>query len=503
MATGKHVTLRRRDATDPNVIKLGTGRTHVLTLLEPRGHFLEFDDVFFSFNSTALLPESKDHTPVTPEGDPITGLNLCLAVLQYAEQFGGEKSLLVLGHTDTVGSDDENVTLSRLRAQVVHALIDGKREAFKEAVDAPHITDKQQKANTLIHDKNFVLDWIADYTDWPCSLKDNHNNHWAATKQLQASYNEHGSEYGGEGEQLDVDGDFGPLTWGAVFDVYQDYLARALEIDHAELRARQDALVYANAGTTFAGCGEFHPVARLGDGMRSETNRRVEVNFFDLAEVPQLECFTGGCAGRACELYDPLRFRRTPLPPSWKYPWKVGWERPNEAATLGERRGIVLQAPKLAEGAEVTITVTLEVEGRRVVLASLPTLALAEAARVEFGGWYDPDTVQFAAQPLEPDQPFPIVRFHVSAQAEGRSVDGRRPLVYADRLEAEVQHELVQAEFDAEHVEAAECLVYSPWGVKRAMIDDEGLLIVEGLPPGGVMVTIDGDPYFAEGQGLA
>ncbi|PRQ06193.1 hypothetical protein [Enhygromyxa salina] len=493
------VTISRKDAMAPTVLQLETGRQHVVTLLDSRVQFIEFDDVFFSFNSTALLPETKDHTPpLNEEGEPITGLNLCMAVLQYSAQYEGQKSLLILGHTDTVGSDAENVTLSQLRAQVVYGLVAGDRQAFEDAVDAPHIADKETKANRLIPDKNFILDWIADYTDWPCSLAENHNDHWAATKQLQVHYNEHGHEFGGSGEQLDVDRDFGRQTWGAVFDLYQDHIARTLELSHQELAARQAGLTWAAAQTKHTGCGEFHPLDQIGrDGIRSATNRRVEVTFFDPSEIPPLECFAGGCAERACELFDPTIIARKPLPISWKAVWKVGWDRPGDPARMGEPRDMILRAPKLADGSLVRFDVELEVQGKRVLVGSIEAVAENEGARASFVAWYQPDHVTWSEVTLGINEDFPAVSFHVNASAAEREVAGRRPLIYADTLQTQVQHGLVQAEFDAEWVDPGECLIWSPWGAKRAEIDEDGLLTVERLPPGGVMVTIDDDPYYA------
>lgn len=485
--------LLRKDASAPNSVLLATGRHHVLSLLNPKAQFVEFDDVFFSYNSTALLPETRDHTPPTnADGEPITGLNLCMAVLQYSEQFANDKPLLVLGHTDTVGSDDENVLLSQLRAQVVYGLVAGDRQAFMDAVDAPHIQDKQTKANRLVPDKNFILDWIADYTDWPCSLAENYNSHWAATEKFQSHYNDHGAAFGGSAT-LDVDGDFGPQTWGAVFDIYQDHIARTLEITHDELDQRQAALAWAADQTKHAGCGEFHPIDQVGiDGVRSASNRRVEVTFFDRSEIPQLECFAGGCAKQECALYDILQFRRDPLPISWKAVWKVGWDRPADPARMDEPRDIVLAAPKLADGTEVTFHVFQEVDGQRIEVAQLSALAENQGARAQFGAWFSPAAVTVDNQLLAADQEFPVVRFHVSALADGRTVEGRRPLIYGDTLEAQVDHELV----DGDHVEPSECLIHSPWGTKQAQIDELGTILVERLPPGGVMITVDGDPYY-------
>lgn len=460
-------------------------------------HYVEFDDVFFSFASTALLPETKDHTPpLNADGEPITGLGLCVAVLQYTEQFDGEKTLLILGHTDTVGSDEENVTLSQWRAQVVYGLVAGDRQAFMDAVDAPHLTDKQTKAKILIPDKNFVLDWVAQHTGWPCSLAENYNDHWAATNQLQEHYNEHGAEFGGSA-QLDVDRDFGKQTWGAVFDIYQDHIARTLEISHDELRGRQAKIPWTQAQTKHAGCGESHPLDLIGrDGVRSATNRRAEAVFFDPGEAPALECFAGGCAGRACELFQNHLIQRAPLPLSWKSLWKVEWERVAEPARFGEVRDIVLKAPKLDDGATVTFVIEQDVNGKRTQVAELEAIAEGERARVSFGRWFDPEYVEPVPATLAVDEPFPTVRFHVRARTPEREVDGRRALIYADTLEAEIGHELVHAELSADHVDPATCLIHSPWGCKQAEIDEFGLLIVHELPPGGVLITIDEDPYF-------
>jgi hypothetical protein len=482
-------------------LSLPVDRLHTIRLPPERmmAHYVEFDDVFFSFNSTALLPETKDHTPPNnADGEPITGIGLCVAVLQYTEQFDGQKSLLLLGHTDTVGSDDDNVTLAQLRAQVVYGLVAGDRQVFMDAVDAPHVKDKQQKAKVLFADKNFVLDWVAHETGWPCSLAENYNDHWTATKRLQESYNDHRDQVGGEAT-LTVDRDFGKQTWGAVFDVYQAHIARVLEIDRTELRARQAKIAWTAPQTKHAGCGEFHPLDLIGrDGVRSATNRRAEAVFFDPGEAPALECFAGGCAQRQCELFQRHLVERKPLPPSWKGLWKVGWDRATEPAKMGEVRDIILTAPKLADELPVTFEITMEVSGQRKLVATLEALSANQGARVSFGAWYQPDAVIGAGRVLALDEPFPVVRFHVKATADEREVEGRRALIYADTLEAEVQHTLVRAETAADRVAPAECLINSPWGCKRAEIDELGMLIVPGLPPGGVFVTIDDDPYYPE-----
>lgn len=98
--------------------------------------------------------------------------------------------------------------------------------------------------------------------------------------------------YGGGGTATAIpeDSDFGPKTWGAVFDLYQDSLAQLLATTfekmstyHSSLDSRwvEDANKAVPCGETFPkDCPEL-------DEYESAVNRRVEVLFFDPAEVPK------------------------------------------------------------------------------------------------------------------------------------------------------------------------------------------------------------------------
>jgi hypothetical protein len=279
-------------------------------------HLLEFEDAFFRTKSSVLLPELQEAPADAAEGEtPPSTTGLVATCLQFAADHP-DKKLLVTGHTDTTGSDEYNIPLSRNRAWAVHSAIAGDREGFKEACDGPHLTGKQEKTDVTLKDRLQILDWVSLTFGWPCGYAENGYDYFSAVRSFQKSYNDNGWAGNPEGEDVAVDGDWGKKTWGAVFDCYEARLAESLGVERSGLDEYRSKLRYVDANTPYAGCGEFHPIDNLGaDNYRSQANRRVEINFFDEGEEPALECCAGGCAERACVLYDQTRYRREHLPP--------------------------------------------------------------------------------------------------------------------------------------------------------------------------------------------
>ena len=304
----------RKQIRDPDfVLVLNTGEHHkVIVEKKKLAHLLDFEEARFRTMSAVLLPEGQGG-PVDGEG-PSSTTGLVASCLQFVAENSGVKAL-VAGHTDTTGTDDYNAKLSKLRAQAVAAALSGEREKFAEACDGPHLESKEKKLAVTKKDRIQILDWVSHSLGWPCSLEQNGKDYVRAVRAFQTSYNQSARAGNASGEDLAVDGDWGPKTWGAVFDCYDAKLAEELGVEVADLGEVRKKLEWLSPKTPFVGCGEYHPIDKAGqDEYRSQTNRRVEVLFFEDGEAPELECRSGGCAKQGCELFDPFFFQRKKMP---------------------------------------------------------------------------------------------------------------------------------------------------------------------------------------------
>jgi hypothetical protein len=159
-------------------------------------------------------------------------------------------------------------------------------------------------------------------------------------------------------------------------------------------------------------------------------------------------------------------------------PWTARWE--GEAAFEAAAR-LLVDAPGLPAGAPVTFEVEQVGAG---VVATIEATAGEGRAEATFSAWYDPGRVAPAVEVAAPGA-FPPVAFSFTARAGGRVVRAA-PLVYADRLHAQLlstgeEQPLARQAF----------VLRSPWGTYRGESDDQGIAVVEGLPPGGVYLLVD------------
>jgi outer membrane protein OmpA-like peptidoglycan-associated protein len=274
-------------------LSLQTGSPATVSVQGLAGKLVEMEDAHFHFDSAVMLPvaPTQDGNDLAPP-EKVSGLAVLAAVLDQAAG-NPDDSLLIAGHTDTSGEATGNLELSSLRAQsVLHALT-GNRDEWARIADQRH----------RVLDIQLVLKWAAQELDWDCDpveLDDQMGPHTTtAIQQFQGAYNE---EYDPD---IAVDGDFGPKTWGAVFDLYMYVLADLLNTDEDGLAQRQQALKFVDDGQRTVGCGENHPIEAAGrDNFRSATNRRVELLFFTPGNEPQLPCHPGdACNPELCEIY--------------------------------------------------------------------------------------------------------------------------------------------------------------------------------------------------------
>lgn len=284
--------------------------------------------------------------------------------------------MFLTGHCDTSGTADYNVALSRHRVDVVAAALLGNRESFGAEADGPHLKTKEEKATVQQKDRIQVLEWVAVRLGWPTSLAQNGGDYFRAVRSFQRSWNENGKAGNVTAPDLAVDSEFGPNTWRAVYDCYQLAIAQMLDIDLGELRIRQQQLSedgrWVDPAHRTVGCGESQPVDAPGvEYRRSETNRRVEILFFDNGEEPSPPCFSGQCVPEQCDLYRG-GYQWQPIPVDPRRDKLIGGWTQQTLDAVGNSLEVELSGP------------------------TIPTQLLTAAQ-----GWKDGDTVRFTFEEFD------------------------------------------------------------------------------------------------------
>jgi hypothetical protein len=345
----RQITIALSDGLQP--IKIVPGETLLITVTSGIVRFLELEDILFCHDSTALLPAAasvEDDDPVDDVEE--IGIGVIARCLAYLKE--SRKKFLITGHADTTGSEEYNVNISLLRAQCALALLTGDRISFKEKANSPHIADKNKRATVQMEAYKAILGFAFRQFGWPCMIEQNHNDYWAAVKMFQRCYNDDGFLDAPEGEELAVDADWGPKTWGAVFDCYEYVLAlqlgvkdiKGLHTFRSTLNLETRSII---AGKPVIGCGEYHPIeAASKDNYRSKTNKRVEILFFDKDELPDLSCAGGSCSKKECQLYNTALLPRSSLP-------RADWQSTLMCGTYRKERKMIFRSPELLAGQKV------------------------------------------------------------------------------------------------------------------------------------------------------
>lgn len=273
----------------------------------PRVVFVELADAHFRTNSAVVLPEGEN-PDATGDHEALTSIGLIATALRFAEDHP-DRSLLVAGHTDTVGDTDFNQKLSAERAEVALALLKGGdtgRKRFATLCNGRHTAG----------DVNQILSWAANaFSGFDCDPGEvDEQAHPQAVKKFQAAYNKNKKAFNPDPAvaPLDVDGDVGELTWGAVYDCYEFALRDELGEDTAGVTELRSKLHFASETHEFLGFGENFPIEELGvDKFRSQANRRVEILFFEPGEEPDIDHAVSDPA--TSELYLPGLYEREPV----------------------------------------------------------------------------------------------------------------------------------------------------------------------------------------------
>lgn len=232
-----------------------------------------FEDLTFSFNSLVVLPAGAPDAEAGRAHARIGGLHVLAAVMRVCEE--SDRKLLVVGHTDTAGKHDYNLTLSQERAENVVMLLEGDRDGWAQACAAKHYKV----------DWKAILAWVHRVFGWDC---DPGPINEVASKRSTAALRRFGERYEGIFGGSVPDEETAVERWAAYFDVYQRGLARLLETDDEGLDRLRESLDF--VAPKALGCGELWPKhAPSRDDFACEENRRTDVWMFDPSDVPTVE----------------------------------------------------------------------------------------------------------------------------------------------------------------------------------------------------------------------
>ncbi|MGH1345943.1 MAG: OmpA family protein [Nannocystales bacterium] len=281
MSDDDRIELRTRLGLDgvAHQVRVNLGQPYRLVLERPRARILQMEDVCFGTDRCLLLP-----TLPTPPDDAADaqqrpdlrgqrdGLAVIAATLAYARAHP-QRSLLIAGHTDSVGSTAHNLELSQDRATNVLLYLQGDREGWAAHADAHFVRADFKRVHLWAH---LLHGWDTD----PGPLDESWNGH---TKTARDEFRRKCEEELGVTLGHDVEQNEG--DWKAIFDLYDRHLASILRVRVEEVAGPRGDL--SSLEPPAIGCGEAWPVEAIGvDDHASEDNRRVDVLFFDPEEIP-------------------------------------------------------------------------------------------------------------------------------------------------------------------------------------------------------------------------
>lgn len=307
-----HSEILRKNNEDQDILSISKGDEYEITIINDSIKNVNVDDAHFSYNSSFFLPARSYQ-----EETNLSGIELIAACIQYQYQEKDTRKMIIAGNTDSSGSAEYNVDLSKIRADVVYAMIIGDRTLFQKCVDGPHLETKEKKNEVLKKDRQSFLEWASIAFGWDCSLNQNNNNYITATRKFQKQYNESIALITGDADskKLDEDGDFGFETGGAAFDCYQYKISQILVVDLkglVDIQTTIKSCLYKSDCPCVA-CGEYKPIEDIGqDNKKSQKNRRVEILFIPTSNTSvSFPCFSSSCEPNTCTI---LEFRREPIP---------------------------------------------------------------------------------------------------------------------------------------------------------------------------------------------
>lgn len=226
--------------------RLPVSGSHVVTVVPNPVPRIRLVGMFFDLNKCFLRPEA------------IPGIQQIKSV--YDQHPGG--NLLAVGHTDTSGADDFNLTLSLERADAVAAFLTDQTAAWESFFGEDKPAGKRWGTLEVQLMLSALPDGSPPNQRFFQGQADGKNNPAtiAAVKAFQKKQN------------LKDDGIAGKDTQHALVTSY-------MAIDKTSLPA--------GITLTTHGCGENFPVSGSADGKRNTEDRRVEIFVFDGPITPQ------------------------------------------------------------------------------------------------------------------------------------------------------------------------------------------------------------------------
>jgi hypothetical protein len=194
-------------------------------------------------------------------------------LVNYFNEHPGSE-VLVIGHTDTKGTDSYNLPLSVERAESIAAFLREDASAWMAWFDGDKPSEKRWDTREVQLMLTALPDTSTPFYTPPVDGTSGPKT-TAAIKQFQTFSNDN------RGTSLKVDGIDGPLTRKALVEAYMAIEGTSLP-DGTSLQTH--------------GCGSFHPEVPTGPGVDEPQNRRAEVFLFtDGIKPPPQRCAAPGC----------------------------------------------------------------------------------------------------------------------------------------------------------------------------------------------------------------
>lgn len=312
-------------------VEPGFSYTFILDEKELAVEIIEAEDALFRSNSALFLPTaiedesaSQSDYQVFESNDTldsqaaVSGLNVICGFFRYYQfciDRGDVKHVLITGHADSVGKESSNEKLSQKRAAIVESIILGGKDS--RTLFVKNVVKKHTKK-----DQQHILNWLVktlgvanvDKLNVDGKIGSKTSSAIRAVKKELRSDSFPSNRYSGFGFSDDIEKirktlinntEFAANLWVFVFELYQAEMYVALKNDNFNLEDIRANLKWVDAERKAVGCGETWPVeARGQDNYKSQSNRRVEILFYDPHELKgNLPCHDDKCAEEECHIF--------------------------------------------------------------------------------------------------------------------------------------------------------------------------------------------------------
>ncbi len=237
-------------------------KSPVLKITPLHADCVEVHDALF-FHNSALMALGT-----AADADAFGPLNILTEAMIYASEHQDHLTM-IYGHADTTGDAAYNMEISKLRAQSVQAMLDGKSEAW---VSIAVKKGSRESAEQYLQAFHRAFGWECNPSGGAADGLE------PVLKQFQECFNREHEDH------LTVDGKLSQETWKAMFHILNEQLGLMIEAKGKNPKAIQ--MRYASEGGGITACGEKFPIeAEELYGFRSQRNRRVEIAFLDEKRV--------------------------------------------------------------------------------------------------------------------------------------------------------------------------------------------------------------------------